>query len=477
MAIYHHGVRVIEEETALTVPVEGNSGLQVVIGTAPVNLTSDPLGAVNVPILCNNFAECAESLGYSEDFDKYSLCASMYASFKVFAVAPVVFINVLNPAKHKRTNPAKQYAVTNGQIIISEEGILLDSLVIKNGENTLIKDTDYVTSFNDGGYAIVTLLAEGVQSVEITSESIDPEAVTSADIIGGYDAVTGKESGIEVVRQVYPRFGMTAGLLLAPGWSQNPDVAAALNAKCVNLNGVFGSECIIDIDTQLAKKYTDCKGVKEESGITNKHEIAVWPMVSIRGKVIALSALYGALVAYTDASNDDVPNLSPSNKLLNVTGAVLKDGTEVVLDQDQANVLNGQGVVTVLNDGGWKAWGNNTACYPAVTDPKDRWICCRRFFSWWGNSFILTYKNKVDNPANTVLIEAICDAENVRGNSYVSQKKCAGARIEYRQEDNPVTDVLNGKIVFRQHLAPYTPAEDIANILSFDPDMLQSALG
>ena len=58
--------------------------------------------------------------------------------------------------------------------------------------------------------------------------------------------------------------------------------------------------------------------------------------------------------------------------------------------------------------------GNNTACYPDVTDPKDRWIACRRFFSWWANSFMLTYKSRVDNPANKRLIETICDTENIR---------------------------------------------------------------
>ena len=67
-------------------------------------------------------------------------------------------------------------------------------------------------------------------------------------------------------------------------------------------------------------------------------------------------------------------------------------------------------------------------------------------------------------------------AENIRGNSYVSQGKCAGARIEFSEDENPVTDILNGKIQFHQYLAPYVPAEDILNILEFDPDMLSAAL-
>ena len=55
--------------------------------------------------------------------------------------------------------------------------------------------------------------------------------------------------------------------------------------------------------------------------------------------------------------------------------------------------------------------------------------------------------------------------------------KCAGIRMVYDKEDNPINQVLDGKIVFRQYLAPYTPAEDILNILEFDPSMIETALG
>ena len=146
------------------------------------------------------------------------------------------------------------------------------------------------------------------------------------------------------------------------------------------------------------------------------------------------------------------------------------------MDEEQANFMNGNGIVTVINDLGFKAWGNNMACYPANTDPKDRWICCRRFFSWWGNSFILTYKSKVDDPANYRLIESVCDSENIRGNSYEDQGKCAGASISFNEEENPITNILNGHIQFHQKLAPYTPAEYITDLLEFDPTILQAKL-
>ena len=32
-------------------------------------------------------------------------------------------------------------------------------------------------------------------------------------------------------------------------------------------------------------------------------------------------------------------------------------------------------------------------------------------------------------------------------------------------------------MTFRQHIAPYTPAQEINNVLSYDTDMLAAALG
>ena len=48
--------------------------------------------------------------------------------------------------------------------------------------------------------------------------------------------------------------------------------------------------------------------------------------------------------------------------------------------------------------------------------------------------------------------------------------------MQYLASDNPITDTLAGKITFRQHIAPYTPAKEIDNILSYDTDMLKNAL-
>lgn len=482
---YKHGVEIIENPTSLTAPLLGTAAFQVVVGVSPVNLAEDPYNATNVVKLAYSLAEASTAVGYSKNLKDYNLNQSISASFTKFAVAPIALINVLDPKKHKDTIAKKSYPVEALQVMVDIEGILRDTLIVESGESALQPEVDYIVNFNNDGYVIITLLEDGAgkdaTELNISGDKIDPSKVTRDDIIGGYNVSTGKESGLELVRQVYPLFGLTPGLITSPGYSKDPVVASVMAAKCLKINGVFTCECIVDLDSTEdgATKYTDIKTVKEHSGLISEHMEPVWPKVRIGDEVYYYSAVYAALIAYMDAGNDDVPNLYASNKALPITGLCLddEDDSEIVIDQEQANVINSFGVVTALNFNGFRSWGSNSAAYPMTTDPKDRWFCCRRFFSWWGNSFILSYFQRVDDPANSRLIQSICDAENIRGNSYVAQGKCAGARITYSEDENPITDILNGKIQFHQYLAQYTPAENILNILEFDPTMLEAALG
>ncbi|MFT5871112.1 MAG: phage tail sheath protein FI [Clostridium sp.] len=480
---YTHGIYVQENPTSIVAPITADSAVQFIVGTAPINLLSDPSSAVNKPILVYSFKEANEKIGYSDDFEKFSLCQSIDASFRVFNVAPLVLINVFDPEKHKKEVESKLYDIVNKKIIVEEEGILLNADFIVKDEDALIsyvKNTDYTVAFTSAGYPQVSILSGGTIGIDtklsIAYNQLDPTMVTEADIVGGYDSATGKYTGLENISQIYPRFGIVPGLILAPGWSHKPTVSAAITAKYEGINGSFKANGVKDIDTTEVTEYTQANAWKTDNSYTDKHDIVCWPMVKVGDKKYYKSALVAALIAYTDASNDNVPFVSPSNKSLRITGTMLADGTEVYLDQVQANLLNSQGIVTAINVNGWKLWGNNTGIYPSSTDPKDRWIPVRRMFDWWGNSFIMTYFQKVDDPMNRRLIEAVVDSENIRANGYKARFQLADAKIEFNIDENPTTDLLNGTIRFKQYLTPFTPAETIINTLEFDPTALVAAL-
>lgn len=482
--MYRHGIYVSEQETSMIAPLNGTAGLQVVIGTAPVHLLADPAAAINKPLLVYSKAEAIAAVGYSDDFASFTLCETISASFAVVNVAPLVLINVLDPAKHSAEMEEKTVQINSGMAVVEETGVLLSTLVVKNGEETLTAEEDYTAVYNADGTVSIVLIeggkANGATNLTVSGKKVDASKVTAADIVGGVDASTGKETGLELIRQIYPTLGMVPGLILAPGWSHTPTVAAALQAKTENINGNFNCSCLLDIsaDSDGAVVYTSVKGAKEALGASSAHAAALWPMVAVGEKKYYFSAMFAALTAYTDANNADVPYESPSNKDLRITATVLKDGTTVALDQQQANdVLNANGVITAINANGFKSWGNNTAAYPSTTDPKDRWWAVRRFFDWDGNNFIQTYFQKVDKPGNKRLIQSIVDSQNIIGNGYVARDYCAGYRVEFRSDENPVTNLLAGHLTVHTYLAPYIPAEYIENIREYDVDALESAIG
>lgn len=482
MENYKHGIEIIEKDTKSNKAKRNLSAVSVIIGTAPINRAVDIAAAVNKVVICNDFEEAKNKLGYSGNFKDYTLCQAMYAAFEVFETKPVIFVNVLDPKKHKDSVTEKEVAVSNKQAIVNDEGVLIDTLKIKHETTLLTKNVDYIAGFDKDGNVYINLLASGranlATALKCDYDKLKPSGVTELDVIGGYNKATGENTGIELIREVFPKFGLVPGFILAPVFSSKKEVAASLQGKCRELNGIFSTMCLIDLPCGTLAEFTEIAEEKGKIGVSSECAISLWPMLKVKGKVLSYSVIYAALCNHIDSNNGDVPHLYPSNKVLNVDSICLADGKEFFIDGVDANILNANGIVTAINQNGIKSWGNNTSAYPETADPKNRWIAVRRMFNWYGNNFILRFAEKVDNPANHKLIESFIDSENIYANSLVAEQKVAGIELSYDPSENSTKDILEGKgIKFKEKIAPYTPAEYIKNELSFDPDMIIKAFG
>ncbi|NPV30658.1 MAG: phage tail sheath family protein, partial [Firmicutes bacterium] len=358
---YKHGVYVTEVPTSVTPPIQATAGLPVVFGTAPVNLAAEP-APVNKPVLCYTYEEAVKQFGYSNDWEKYTLYEFIKSHFALFAVAPVVLVNVLDPAVHKKSVTGESVTLVNDQATLANTGVLKETVVVKSqdGSITYVANTDYLVTFDDEGRAVISRLATGsipaAATLKVDYNYLDPTMVTASDIIGGIDVTTGAYEGLELLNKVFPLFRLVPGMVLAPGWSHDPAVAAVMVAKASNINGHFKCIALTDVPTSEVKKYTDVANWKETNTYTSPRQAVCWPKVKLDDEVFHLSTQLAGLICKTDAENDDVPYASPSNKALQANGAVLADGTEIALGPDQAAYLNGQGIITALNFiGGWKA--------------------------------------------------------------------------------------------------------------------------
>lgn len=484
MASYPHGVVTSESPTSLIPPVQVLSAVPFVVGIAPVNTLSEY--TVNKPVLCYSYAEAVANFGFEAAVQegnifkfRYNLSEFIYSTFNFYNITPIVLVNVLDPAKHKKT--AETVTVTfdpkTGQAVITEKGIIASSIVLKEQEllDDYVQGEDYVVAFDDDGQCVLSSLKEGDAfnvvtdvALQISADVIDPSAVTTDDIIGGI-GLDGNKKGLELLSEVYPRFGIIPTLVLSPWYSHDPEVAAVMAAKTLGINTVFNAMAIADIDCETCTKYTDVSAWKNDNGYNDANLIACWPRLEMSGTIYAMSTHLAGLFGKVDGDNDGVPYVSPSNKAFSMTGLALDDGIEVVLGLEEANYLNGQGIVTALNfSGGWKCWGNRTSIYPGSTDPKDAFIPVKRMFYFIANSLVTTYWQKVDDAMNKRLIDTVIDSVQVWLNSFVAAQQLLAASILFRQEDNPTTSLMDGKLSFKLYMTPPSPAEQIAFDLEID---------
>ncbi len=188
-----------------------------------------------------------------------------------------------------------------------------------------------------------------------------------------------------------------------------------------------------------------------------------------------MSTQLAGLMCKVDASYEGVPYVSPSNHNLQINGLVGKAGKEVILGIDQANYLNGQGIVTAINfSGGWKAWGNRTACYPSVTDPKDAFIPVKRMFYWIATTIVQTFWQKVDAPITRRLVDTVMDSINIWLNGLTASGYILGGRVEFLEEENPSTSIMDGNIKFHLYLTPPSPAREFDFVLEYDVEYLKA---
>ena len=510
---YFHGVRGSEVPTSIIPPVNTTAGLPVVWGTAPVHLTENPEANVNKPVICYENSEAVKAFGYSAKWADFTLSEVMFSQFHLFGVKPIIFINVLDPKKHKsRVTDTEGTAVNGDHEAVINDTVLLKTLKVYGEAPAVITeagagsgessgdgpslddepasggtveepaavatatpatlDVDYVAAYDDDEQLVITLIEGGSlygkTRIYTEYDRVDASKVTATDIIGG-TSVTGETKGLEWASSIYTLFSMVPGMLAAPGWSQNPVVASVMKAKALTLCSLFRCIALTDVDTETVRNYTDVNAWKNSNNYTGVNQIVCWPCIRNGDAIYRMSTQMLGLIGVMDAKNEDVPYESPSNFSLQATGACLADGTEVALTLDQANMLNAQGIVTALNfSGGWKSWGNYTGAYPSVTDPKDCFICVRRFFDWQYQTFILTYWQKVDRPLMPRLIKSIVGSERERLNGLVSRGFLLGADIQFLESENPLTDLLQGIMRVHSYITPPVPMQECECTFEYD---------
>lgn len=451
--MYQHGAFADILATKDYIPPKGVSTLPVYFGCLPVHQLEDYSGAVNKPVLVQSFQGAVSKVGYNDtDWDSYDLCEAIYAHFKneIQVIGPIVLINVLDPDTHVAADKTASVALTNSKGYISNDKVILKSIAIAGK----VRGTDYTAAYTtDGSKVLITDLTGAIVSpVTVTFDEVDLSLVLEATLIGGTDGTTGAKTGISVVDLVYQTHNMIPTIFASPGWSFDPDVDAALKAASQKINGHWYAFVNSDMDsTTTTDTITKAKAWKDANGFDSHLEAPCWPMAKNGTRKFHLSTLATVTMQWVDFLNDNVPCETPSNKPVDVAGMCLADGSDIIFDQVQANVLNSKGIRTLSYWGGrWVLWGGHTGEYEygKDMDKANVFDCGVRMLQYVANTFQSRYGIQVDKPMNRAKVETILNDFQEWFDTLTGQGKILFGKMVFNEISNPTSDIVEGDFVF-----------------------------
>jgi hypothetical protein len=488
---FFHGVRFSMLDTPIRGVISADAAIPFVVGTSPVHRVPGGTENVNKVLLAYSLSEAIIQIGDSDDWKKYSLCEFTRAAYiDSPADVPVFYVNVYDPKTGGTVVPATSFPVTNRQVSPPQAEIIWDTVVVSapiedpdDPPNMIpgppgVYGIDYTMAYAATGRLVVTILPGGAfataTALYLAFTTAAPMAVTDDDIIGTYDPIADKYTGLQLVDTVFSYYRKNPFYICAPGWAHDA-VATAMIAKAQKLNSVFDGRALVDADTSVVKVYREVPNYKNTGNYNTLKTDFFWPHASLGGRIYHGSTLYACLAARVAATNGGIPFQSPSNWPIPADGACLIDGTPVFLTLEAANYLNENGIKTFLNFiGGWRLWGDWSAAFPGTTDPKDMWSSISTMMSYVGNTVTLTTWQFTDRPVVRRLVEQITDTLQLWLNNLVARGALLYGTILFPRSLNPDGELILGHITFAINLTPPTPAADIEFLLKYDPTGLQT---
>lgn len=439
----------------------------VYVGLAPVNLIRGYEQYVNSPVKLSNLNAVKRYLGYSANWATFDLCEAFQLHFDNAEgnIGPIVAINVLDPAKHKKSpETSKSLTFANGQAAFQSDTIILDTLVLADKTEGVDFSIDY--DF-DKGQVIINSVGETpiTGDVQATFSEVDTSTITETDIIGG-ETADGVYTGLGCVSLVYPELGLIPNIISCPGWSSKPKVYAAMLKAGTKINGHWDSMAFADIplkDTSAVDTIEKSIKWKNDNAYTSERSKVFWPKaMNTAGRIFHAAVLATWRQMMVDASHDGIPMESCSNKPIPVARQYFgADSTNRGFDQQRGNELNAEGISTLVYWGGqWVLWGPHTAAYKygQVTDNRAIFDNSIRTMMYVTNSFQQEHALTIDKPMTRSMADTIKNREQEKADALAALGALIGTPVvEFSEDDNSTDDMVEGNFTWSTKGTPTPP--------------------
>lgn len=480
MADYKHGAYGVIQAVGSRVADE-SQGAIVYVGTAPVHNVEGGANNVNKPIVVNNIAEARKYFGYSDEWDKYTLCEAMHVHLENKGVGPLVFINVLNPATHKASDAGTvSKTPENGRVTIpAAQDIILDSVIVKSDNTTKIKGTDYAIAYNIEKKTItiseLTAGALGTSALTITYNTVDASAVTAADVIGTSDGL-GLNTGIFAIKNVYQLTGYIPAYLAAPGFSSVPAVHAAMYQNSVKVNGHWDVYMFVDLpimNSETPLTLDTAKTYKNGNGYTKENETVFFPLAQgTDGKIYHLSVLAAANFQELLLAQDGIPYKTASNTDCSLIENLYlgASNTGRVYDDSIINEkLNKNGIASAAYVGGrWAIWGCHSADYDQENGDQINVAETNRMMLYYiSNDFQHRRTPDVDKPMTANDLQTIIAEEQTRVDALLNIGALTRGVVTLNADAQARSDIMNGDYSFLFDITTTPLAKSLTAIVNW----------
>ncbi len=457
MSEYLHGAYGNIQAVGTKVSAKSRSAI-VYIGTAPVHLTADGAANVNKPVLVNNMEEARKLFGYSDDWAKYTLCEAMHIHLEQYGVGPLVLINVLDPAAHKADEGGSaNHTPTGGKITLVNAGDIILNSVKVDGKTV---GTDYTVSYDQRKNTITIQEKQkgglGTAALNVSYDMVDASKVDTGCLIGSTDD-EGLNLGLYAIKNVYQATGYIPSYLVAPGFSEIPEVHSVMRDVCHKVNGHWDVYMMTDMpitDGETPLTLSSAVAWKVENAYSQENETVSFPPVKgTDGNIYHLSVLRAAAHQKLLLENDGIPYRSASNTDCTIIENLYlgADAANRVFDDEIINdKLNRNGIASAAYVGGrWALWGAHSADYSEQDGDSINVAETNRMMLYYiSNDFQHRRMGNVDQPMTVNDIKSIVAEEQARLDALVKIGALTFGEVQLDASADARSDMMMGDFVF-----------------------------
>lgn len=470
---YKHGVYAEIEKSGLTAVNKSLGTIPAYIGTLPLQRLNKEGKAdfnyqeyVNRPMLVSSYRD-VEDL-YSENWASYTLCEVIHAHFLNGneVVAPIILVPMSFPDASEEASEKEIVLEPHGNKLIGyleDEAASIANIAI-TAKDTTFNPSEIKCSYSGDKVKIEIEVTE-TKPVEVTvtykTHAIDMDEI--------FDDSAYMSEAIEELDYCEVITGYIPNIIAAPGFSHDPAMHSAMvQLARRKIEEKWNFITVSDLPSNYSGASVD--EWKNQNGYTDKLDKVCFPMVSYRGKVYHLSTIVAYTMQLTDLNNDNVPSVSPSNKVINADGASTGFSNNAIvpalLKEAEVNKLGEKGITTVkLVHGQWRLWGSHMANYEhdklSSIDYEDRSDSGIRMQLYIANMLQYEYLDTIDTPIKRSDIDSVQNSIQQRFNALVNEGKLLYATVRFDEASNSEADLASGDITFD---VEYTLAPNVKSV-------------